>query len=154
MSQANFEVVQLDEKKYIGVAATSSFQNITGIAEARNIFMDRKREIELIGDENTYTCVHFANEVLFTYIYCVGVQELKTIPNGMIGFTVPNQQYVKFCSTGEEPYEAISHYVKENDMVINTNAVSLEVFKFGKEENKYNADIYVPFLYKTVESFN
>ncbi|MCJ8009306.1 GyrI-like domain-containing protein [Lederbergia wuyishanensis] len=144
MRHANVEVIQLDEKKFIGVPATSSFQNITGIAEARNMFMDRKSEIEDITDTNTYTCVHFSNDVLFTYVYCLEVEELKSIPNGMIGFTVPSHQYAKYRSNGDNPYDVISSYLKENDKVLNSKSVSLEIFQFGEEENKYNADIYVP----------
>lgn len=111
MSNAQIEVVQLGERKYIGIAATSPLKNVKGIGEAHQLFMERKVEIQGMVDENTYVCVHFANEVLFTYIYCMEVNELQPVPEGMIGFEVPRNQYVKVQSNGEEPYGLINKFL-------------------------------------------
>jgi predicted transcriptional regulator YdeE len=144
MSNAQIEVVQLGERKYIGIAVTSPLKNVKGIGEVCELFMERKGEIQGKVDESTYVCVHFANEVLFTYIYCMQVTELQPIPDGMIGFEVPNNQYVKVQSNGEEPYGLIDKYLGDKGMQSNSNSVSFEVFQFGKEESKYNAEILVP----------
>lgn len=144
MGNAHIEVVQLGERKYIGIAVTSAFKNVKGIGEAHQIFMERKSEIQGKVNENTYVCVHFANEVLFTYIYCMEVTELQPIPEGMIGFEVPSNQYVKVQSIGEEPYGLIDNFLRDKGMQSNSNSVSFEVFQFGKEESKYHADVLVP----------
>ena len=144
MTNARIEVVQLGERKYIGTAVTSPLKNVKGIGEARQLFMERQGEIQGKADESTYVCVHFANEVLFTYIYCMEVTELQLIPEGMIGFEVPSNQYVKVQSNGEEPYGLIDKFLRNKGMQSNLNSVSFEVFQFGKEESKYNAEILVP----------
>ena len=79
------------------------------------------------------------------------VTSLEKTPNGMIGFTVPAMQYIKYRSTGENPYEIINSCLKENNKVLNSKGVSLEVFYFGEEESKFNANIFVPITGKTVE---
>ncbi len=144
MSKAQIEVVLLGERKYIGIAVTSPLKNVKGIGEAQQFFMERKDEIQRKVDECTYVCVHFANEVLFTYIYCMEVTELQPIPEGMIGFEVPSNQYVKVHSNGEEPYGLIDTFLRDKGMESHSNSVSFEVFQFGKEESKYNAEILVP----------
>lgn len=144
MSNAQIQVVQLDERKYIGIAVTSPLKNVKGIGEANQLFMERIGEIQGKVDESTYFCVHFANEVLFTYIYCMEVSELQLIPEGMIGFEVPTNQYVRVQSNGEEPYGLIDKFLRDKGMQSHLNSVSFEVFQFGKEESKYNAEILVP----------
>ncbi|WP_028551636.1 GyrI-like domain-containing protein [Paenibacillus sp. UNC451MF] len=148
MSNTQIDVVQLGERKYIGIAVTSPLKNVKGIGEAQQLFMERKEEIQSIMDESTYVCVHFANEVLFTYIYCMEVTELQSIPESMIGFKVPSNQYVRVQSNGEEPYGLIDKFLRDKGMQRNSNSVSLEVFQFGKEESKYTAEILVPVVVK------
>jgi predicted transcriptional regulator YdeE len=144
MSNAQIEVVHLGERKYIGIAVTSPLNNVKGIGEVHQLFMERMDEIQSKVDESTYVCVHFANEVLFTYIYCMEVTDLQPIPEGMIGFEVPSNRYVKVHSNGEEPYGLINEFLRDNGMQSNSNSVSFEVFQFGIEESKYNAEILVP----------
>ena len=94
MGKAQIEVVQSGNRKYIGTAVTSPLNNVQGVGEAHRLFMERRGEIQNQVDEHAYVCVHFANEVLFTYIYCMEVTELQRIPAGMIGFEVPGGSYV------------------------------------------------------------
>ncbi|PWW05449.1 putative transcriptional regulator YdeE [Paenibacillus cellulosilyticus] len=144
MKHAQIDVVQLGERKYIGIAVTSPSKNVKGIGEVQQLFMTRKDEIQSKVDESTYVCVHYANEVLFTYIYCMEVTELQSIPEGMIGFEVPSNQYVKVQSNGEEPYGLIETFLRDKGIRSHSDSVSFEVFQFGQEESKYNAEILVP----------
>lgn len=140
------QIVRLEEKKFVGVAVTSPFQKVTGIGETRQLFMEKKSGIQRILKVDEYVCLHFSNEVVFTYIYCMEVSELKTIPDGMIGFTVPSSPYAKVRSKDTDPYELIHTYLRENGLESNLNLFALEVFRFGDEESKYNADILVPIM--------
>jgi len=106
--------------------------------------MERKNEISNIVDSAHYVCPHFANDVLFTYIYCMEVSELDVIPEGMIAFTVPAGHYAHARSKDADPYALIQAYIRDNGLKTNPNLVSFEVFAFGEEESKYNADIFVP----------
>lgn len=144
MSDAQIDIVRLGERKYIGIAVTSPLKNVRGIGEAHRLFMERKDEIHNKVDDSNYVCVHFANEVLFTYVYCMEVTELRSIPEGMIGFEVPSNQYVKVQSNGEEPYGLIETYLRDKGMQSHSHSVAFEVFQFGQEESKYQAEILVP----------
>jgi predicted transcriptional regulator YdeE len=122
--------------------------------EANQLFLERRNEIKGIINEQEYVCPHFANDILFTYIYCMEVEGINDTPNGMIGFYVPGQRYIKVRSTDQDPY-AISHeYLKENDLENNTRSLALEVFKFGEEQHFNNADIYIPIVERKYVSFS
>lgn len=146
MKNNQVEIVTLEVMNYIGVPVTAAFQNTDPerIKDANQIFLDRKNEIQGIVNENQYVCPHFANDVLFTYIYCMEVKEIRTIPDGMIGFSLPRQQYAKVRSADEEPYGLIKTYLASNGLENNTRSLALEVFQFGEEQHYNNADILVP----------
>jgi predicted transcriptional regulator YdeE len=148
MKNNQIEIVTLEEKYFVGVPVTNVFQRFDPdrIKEANQIFLARKSEIKEIINEHEYVCPHFANDVLFTYIYCMEVTEIKDIPKGMIGFCVPSQRYVKVTSTDQDPYALIKSYLKENGLENNTRSLALEVFRFGEEQHFNNADIFVPIV--------
>jgi predicted transcriptional regulator YdeE len=140
------QILKAEEKHYVGVAVTTPFQSVTGIGEVKQLFEDRRNEIQSTVNTDEYVCLHFANEVVFTYIYCMEVSVLGTIPDGMIGFTVPSNRYATVRTKDEDPYGLIHTYLQENGMESNPNLFSHEVFRFGEEESKYNADILVPIM--------
>lgn len=148
MKTIQIEVVSLEEKYFIGVPVTNGFQKFDSerMKEANQLFLERRNEIKGIINEQQYVCPHFANDILFTYIYCMEVEGIDEVPSGMIGFYVPGQRYLKIRTSVQDPY-AISHeYLKENGLRNNTRSLALEVFKFGEEQNFNNADIYIPIL--------
>lgn len=142
----NVQIVRLEGKKFVGIAVTSPFQNVMGIGETKRLFEASRNDIPNTVDADEYTCLHFANEVVFTYIYCMEVSVLDTIPEGFIGFAVPSSRYVKVRTKDEDPYGLIHTFISEHGIERNPNLFSLEVFKFGEEESKYNADILVPIM--------
>jgi predicted transcriptional regulator YdeE/catechol 2,3-dioxygenase-like lactoylglutathione lyase family enzyme len=144
VSEAQVEIVRLDEKCYVGVPVTSSFQNVVGIGEARQIFMEKKNEIQNIVNKDLYACLHFANDVLFTYVYCMEVSAIGIVPQGMIGFTVPGNRYAKVRTKDTEPYAFINSYLSANRMEKDSSSLAIEIFKFGENEHYNNADILVP----------
>jgi predicted transcriptional regulator YdeE len=148
MMNNQIEIVTLEEKYFVGVPVTNVFQRFDPdrIKEANQIFLARKSEIKEIINEHEYVCPHFANDILFTYIYCMMVTEIKDIPKGMIGFCVPSQRYVKVRSTDQDPYALIKSYLKANGLENNTRSLALEVFRFGEEQHFNNADIFVPIV--------
>lgn len=146
MEASQIEIVTLEAKYFIGVPVTNAFKRFDAerMKEANQLFLERWNEIKGIINEQEYVCPHFANDILFTYIYCMEVSEIKDIPNGMIGFDVPSQRYVKIRSTDQDPYVISKEYLKENGLENNTRSLALEVFRFGEEQHFNNADIYIP----------
>jgi predicted transcriptional regulator YdeE len=148
VENSRIEIVSLLEKCYVGIPATSAFKSSDreAIKEAGEAFASRKSEIKGIVNENECVCPHFANDILFTYVFCMEVENLEEIPQGMIGFRVPSQRYVKVRSATENPYKLVNSYLATNGLENNTRSLALEVFKFGEEQHFNNADIYVPIV--------
>ncbi|GGG64647.1 GyrI-like domain-containing protein [Paenibacillus radicis (ex Gao et al. 2016)] len=151
MNNNLIEIVTLQTKHFIGVPVTNVFKRFDQgiINEANQLFLERKSEIKGIVNEQQYVCPHFANEVLFTYIYCMEVASIEDVPKGMIGFTVDSQSYATVRSADQDPYVLIKAFLKENHLDHNPVALALEVFRFGEEQHLNNADIFVPIRAKT-----
>jgi predicted transcriptional regulator YdeE len=145
-SNDHVQIISLEEKKFVGIAVTSSFQKVTGVGEASQFFMSRKNGIQSMVSVDEYVCLHFSNDVVFTYIYCMEVSELEAVPVGMIGFTVPSSRYAKVRTEDEDPYGMINTYLTENGLESNPKLFAFEVFRFGEEETIFNADILVPVM--------
>jgi predicted transcriptional regulator YdeE len=148
MGTSQFELVTLETKYFIGVPVTNVFQRFDSkrMKEANHCFLERKNEIKGIVNEQEYVCPHFANDILFTYIYCLEVEVINDIPEGMIGFEVPSQRYVEVRSSDQDPYAICQEYLKENGFENNIKSLALEVFKFGEEQHFNNAVIYIPIV--------
>ena len=148
MENNQIEIVTLEEKHFVGVPVTNVFQRVDpeSIKEANQRFLFRKSEIQGVLNPDEYVCPHFANDVLFTYIYCMEVTRIDDVPQGLVGFSVPSQRYAKVRSKDKDPYALIKSVLKEKSLDNNQRSLALEVFKFGEEQHFNNADIYVPIL--------
>jgi len=145
MSQNSIQTVHLEEKKFVGFPVTSSFSfhEPKRIEEAKRQFLERKHEIRHVVNPDEYVCPHFASEVLFTYFFCMEVNELEDIPEGMIGFTIPERNYVTTRSDAD-PYEVLHTYIKDNGIDNNSKALALEVYQFADPEWPGKVDVFVP----------
>lgn len=146
MKDNQVEIVTLKEKHFVGVPVTVAFQlhDPKRIDQTYQTFLSRKNEIKGVLNEDEYVCPHFANDVLFTYIYCMEVSEIADIPVGMVGFSTLSQRYARVRSTAQDPYALIHEYLDANGLKNNTRTLALEVFKFGEARHFNNAEIYVP----------
>jgi len=138
------EQVELEQRSYIGIPVTASFDETRNVGDTASLFMRRWSEIPFRVQEKGYCCLHYANQVLFTYIYAMEVSTIASVPDGMIGFTVPAGRYAKVRSVKQEPYAVIQSYLNQNGLEVNASLLSIESFRFGEVESKYNADIWVP----------
>ncbi|MCM3626045.1 GyrI-like domain-containing protein [Paenibacillus glycanilyticus] len=148
MSKEQVEIVALGEKHFIGVPVTNAFHKADpkSIREAYQIFLSRKEEITDMVDRDCYVCPHFANDYLFTYIYCMEVFRIGDVPQGMIGFSLPSQRYAKARSADQDPYARIKATLEAMNLENNTRSLALEIFRFGEEQHVNNADVYIPIL--------
>lgn len=138
-------IVQLEEMKFIGIPVTSSFLNHTPkrIEDTKEIFLNRKNEIQNTINPDRYVCPHYASEVLFTYFYCMEVTKLDEIPEGMIGFSIPAHKYVTTRSN-QDPYEVLHTYLDNDRMENNAKALALEVYYFDNPNWPTEVDVYIP----------
>lgn len=139
------EIVPLDERMFIGIPVTSSFQNHDPgrIEEAKALFLKRRHEITNAIHTERYVCPHFDSETLFTYLFCMEVSRLDNVPEGMIGFKVPGRRYAKTRSE-QDPYETIHRFLKQRGLENDPNSISLEVYSFESPVWPGEVDVYVP----------
>lgn len=142
------EIVTLSEKHFIGVAVTNAFKRVDpeAIQKTFQVFLSRIDEIKGIVDSDAYVCPHFANDYLFTYIYCMEVTSIGEVPEGMIGFSMPSQRYAKVRSADQDPYALIKSSLESMNLKNNARSLALEVYRFDEEQHMNNADIYIPIL--------
>ncbi|WP_173275695.1 effector binding domain-containing protein [Paenibacillus sp. NEAU-GSW1] len=145
MELNQIEVVQLPEKHYVGLSVTSSFRghDPKRVEQMKESFFCRYDEIRHVVDETQYVSPHFSSEQLFTYLICAEVSRLSDIPEGMIGFTIPAQSYVKTRSSGD-PYAELHQYVKEHNLSNNSKALALEVYKRDMPVWPNETEVYIP----------
>lgn len=145
------ERITLEAKCFIGIPVTNVFNRFDSerMQESNELFHIRRNEIKGILNPQEYVCPHFANDILFTYIYCMEVKEISDIPQGMIGFEVPGQNYIKIRTLDHDPYAIGQEFLKENGLKNNVKSLALEVFKFGEKQHFNHADIYIPIIDNT-----
>lgn len=144
MKTIPIEIVELEGKQFVGLPVTCSYTDPSPIGAVQSAFMERRDEILHAANPEKYVCLHFSNEVLFTYIYCMEVSDASKKPEGMITFTLPANTYACIKQPQDEPYSTIQKYIAEHGWELNAGTLSMEVFRFGQAESKYNAEIYVP----------
>jgi predicted transcriptional regulator YdeE len=93
-------------------------------------FYNRKSEIKGILNPCEYVCCSFSSEQLVTYLFCMEVNEIQEVPEGMLGFVVPTRTYGKTRSN-DGPYEEIHYYFRNHNLPNDSRALALEVYPFA-----------------------
>lgn len=94
-------------------------------------FLARRHELNGAALSSALYSPYFGNEVFATYWACYEVNHLKTVPPGMVQFTIPERQYAVVTCTNKrigEGYEQLTSWMNEHGLVKRENAVSLEIF--------------------------
>ncbi|WP_219837779.1 GyrI-like domain-containing protein [Paenibacillus sp. R14(2021)] len=138
--------VTLPERKFIGMALTSAFEahEPKRVEQLQKLFISRRFEIKGMLNAESYVCPSFVCEQLFTYLFCMEVNQLSVIPDGMIGFTIPEQRYITVRTLDEDPYDVLHAYLNARGLQNNKRGMSLEVYQVHKPQWPNEVDVYVP----------
>jgi predicted transcriptional regulator YdeE len=139
------QVLELPEMKLVGLYVTSPFKghNPQRVEDMKQEFYRRKDEIEHVIHPERYVSPSFTSEVLFTYLISMEVAEIKDVPRGMIGFTIPPHCYAKVKSKGD-PYKIIHQYLDANQYKNDGKALALEVYRFDNPVWPDEAEVFIP----------
>ncbi|SDW58028.1 GyrI-like domain-containing protein [Paenibacillus sp. CF384] len=140
--------VSLPERHYVGMAITSVFANHDPkrVEQHLKAFIARRFEIKQLVDAGSYVCHSFVCDQLFTYLSCMEVRALPAVPEGMIGFTIPPQRYVKVRVEQGDPYELLHAYIKAQGLSSNKRGMAMEVYQIHKPLWPSEVDVYIPLL--------
>lgn len=135
------QIVKLNEMKMVGFPINISFKDgdFSKIGENKRLFLERKNEISHVIDPETYWAPWYSCEVMFTYFYCLQVSELTDIPEGMMGFTIPESSYASIHYEGyphtmnPDTYELLHTFRQANHIQKKENGMVLEKFRFDDD---------------------
>ncbi|MBO7744949.1 GyrI-like domain-containing protein [Paenibacillus sp. MWE-103] len=141
-------IVMLPHRSYVGMALTSAFaSHDPKRAELlQKQFISRRFEIKGMTDSETYVCPSFVCEQLFTYLFCKEVSRIADVPEGMIGFEIPEGRYAKVRAKHGDPYDALHAFLRANGLRNDPRGMSLEAYRVHRPKWPDEVDVYVPLL--------
>jgi effector-binding domain-containing protein len=152
------KIIKLHEMKMVGFPVNVSFKDgdFSKIGETKQLFMERKDEIQHVVDPETYWAPWYNCEVMFTYFFCHQVSELMDIPEGMMGFTIPESTYATVYYDGPhpwnpDPYDLLALFRQANNFTTKENGMVLEKYRFEKDctpMERITLDVFGPIQIK------
>lgn len=138
------------EFKLVGISTTAPFPS--GFPEAamkvQQQFEKRMHEVENCVDRQVLCSPFVGNGIVTTYFACLEVTTFESIPEEMIGFTIPMAKYVKFTCTNQtigKGYERIFQWIKENGYTQKgSDAFQVECFHLDEQAEEEQVDIFIP----------
>jgi len=148
-------LVQLGELKMVGFPVIVSFNDgdFAKIGQTKALFLKRKDEIKHAVHTEYYWAPWYSCDVMFTYFYCLQVSELSDIPEGMMGFTIPAEEYVRVAYDGPkpmdpDPYGMLAEHRRRNGLSEKENALIIEKYPFDKDcfEDRLTVEVFGPVI--------
>ena len=143
------EIVE-KELYFVGTNITAHF--LSGFPDAaikvQQEFMDRINEISNAINKNVLLSPFICNDIIATYFAGLEVSNLDSIPEGMMGFTVPHTTYAKVTCTNKtigEGYDKIFHWMGEKGYIQKMYyAFQIEVFYLDEHAEEEQVEILIP----------
>lgn len=88
-----------------------------------------------------------SNECFVTYFAACQVDRIESVPDGMVGFTIPAHTYARVICTNRtigEGYGQLERFMKENGHVSLRNACAIEVFHIREDGEEEQVEIWSP----------
>jgi hypothetical protein len=146
--------IRLGEMKMVGFPVNVAFKggDFSQIGKTKERFMERRGEIKHVINPKVYWAPWYKCEVMFTYFYCLQVSDLSDIPEGMMGFTIPESLYATVKYEGShpmdpDPYGLLALHRQENGIAHKENGMILEKFEFARdcvEGKEFIVEIFGP----------
>ena len=112
-------------------------------------FKDRRDEIAKAVDREVLFSPYMCNGIFATYFACLEVEELNSVPEGMIGFKLPAMEYAKVNCTNKsigEGYTKIFEWMKENGyrQKFLDNSCPIQIFYYEENVEEEFVEILIP----------
>lgn len=134
--------VSLGGMKFIGIPVVVSFKDgdFGRIEQMKQLFLDRKDEIQGIVDPDILWAPWYANDIMFTYFHAVQVESLDDLPEGMHGFTIPAGEYATVHYEGPtpwdpDPYGLLHEYRQREGLEADSRQMVLEKYRFDRQDD-------------------
>lgn len=153
------KVIQHSEKKVIGIQSIMYPNEYASIVALWKRFMPQKKEIQHLVNEELIAMQVYRDfnrlENSFDIWACVEVSNLDTIPERMIGFTIPKGTYAVFLHKGMDASKTyqyiITQWLPNSGFEIDNRPhfqVMGKLYKNGSPDSE--EDFYVPVRQKNI----
>lgn len=151
---ATFEctVVQ-KELLLIGQSLTANFPSSFPQAAItiQQQFAARKHELSNAVHQEVMYSPYMCNGIFATYFACLEVEDLITIPEGMIGFKIPYHHYAQItCSTKTiaEGYDKIFSWMNEHGLrqKYYDQSCQIEIYYLEENVDEERVDLLIPLI--------
>jgi predicted transcriptional regulator YdeE len=138
------------EFKFVGISNTAPFPSAfpQAAVKVQQKFEKRINEISNPVNNKILISPFICNGIIATYFACLEVSDLQSIPEGMIGFTVPSSEYVKITCTNRtigEGYNKVFRWLGENGYTQKgNNAFQIEVFYIDELAEEEQVELLIP----------
>lgn len=149
----NIQVIEKEEIKVVGISWNGTYSQMIKIPQLFNELEGRLGEVPNQTDESVVIAPFHKRETELTYYVTTPVKRIESVPEGMVGFTIPRKNYVCTTHKGKleefpNTYNKMLAWMKEYGYDLDEKALSFEIFKeeykdFNTEGNLY-FDIYLP----------
>lgn len=112
-------------------------------------FVARKHELSNTVHQEILYSPYMCNGIFATYFACLEVEDLMSIPEGMIGFKLPYNHYAKIsCSTKTigEGYDKIFTWMNEQGLrqKYYDQSCQIEIYYFEEQTEEERVELLIP----------
>lgn len=154
----DIRITELEELHAVGLSWSGTYSQLDQLTNLFTFMEERKNEIGKTKNQNIFVAPFHNRETEMTYYVTIPVEKIETIPEGMVGFTIPAKSYVFGTHIGtaaeiENTYKEIFSWMDDYGYDLDRNALSLEVYKTGSKKD-YSSDEQIQFeIYLPVEKY-
>ncbi|MEW9051447.1 MAG: GyrI-like domain-containing protein [Neobacillus sp.] len=147
------KVIEKPEMKVVGISWNGPYSELNEITKLFNAMESRLNEVSFQTGESIMVAPLHIRETELTYYVTAPVDRIENIPEGMVGFSIPQKNYVFATHVGrleevENTYSRIFEWMKDYGYELDEQALSLQIYKpEHKEENaagKLHFEILLP----------
>ncbi|MGG5254347.1 GyrI-like domain-containing protein [Neobacillus sp. SM06] len=147
-------VIEKEAFQVVGIAWNGTYSELDKLPQLFTEMEFRADEVLYPTGEQVLINPFHCRETEITYYVTTPVEKIIDVPEGMVGFTIPKKSYVFGSHDGlpeevENTYIQMFKWMEEYGYEQDHHALSLEIYPFGKRNNKkrdetIQFDIYLP----------
>lgn len=151
-SSATFQCSIVSRKfELVGQSITGNYPQLFPDAaiKVQIEFMERMNEVKNSKNRQVLVSPYMCNDIVATYFACLEVEKVVEVPEGMVGFTIPNMKYAKVSCTNktiDKGYRKIFKWMTVNgyNQKWYDKSFPIEIFYLGNGADEIMVEILIP----------
>lgn len=151
-------MIEREEMKVVGIAWNGTYSQMEQLPFLFETMKLRYDEVLFQKNQNIFIAPFHGREAELTYYVTVPVEEINFVPEGMVGFTIPEKNYV-FCTHKgtaaeiEHTYRRIEAWMEDYGYEQDYQALSLEVYESSINKSDFSDEIIEFEIYIPVKKY-